>query len=78
MKPVVLASLLALSVVVVAALAGCGQKGPLYLPGHNPNPPKSLLDESPDGSSSEPATPDSHNETDQQQMSVPDHAHKTQ
>lgn len=78
MKPVVLASLLALSVVVVAALAGCGQKGPLYLPGQNPNPPKSLLDESPDESSSEASTPADHNEADPQQMSVPDHANKAQ
>lgn len=41
MKPVVLA-LLAL-VVTTTALAGCGQKGDLYLPGHNPHPPKPLL-----------------------------------
>lgn len=27
----------------VIGLAGCGQKAPLYLPGHNPHPPKPLL-----------------------------------
>ncbi|HET7315357.1 LPS translocon maturation chaperone LptM [Salinisphaera sp.] len=42
MKPMILA----LFVVVAAgfALGGCGQKGALYLPGHNPNPPKPLLE----------------------------------
>ncbi len=29
-------------------LAGCGQKGELFLPGENPNPPTPLLDEDAD------------------------------
>ena len=30
---------------VAAALSGCGQKGDLFLPGENPNPPTPLLDD---------------------------------
>tara|TARA_B100002052_G_scaffold284994_1_gene297423 strand:+ start:183 stop:428 length:246 start_codon:yes stop_codon:yes gene_type:complete len=30
---------------VAAALGGCGQKGDLFLPGENPNPPTPLLDD---------------------------------
>ncbi|MES1937020.1 LPS translocon maturation chaperone LptM [Salinisphaera hydrothermalis] len=41
MKPILLALFVALAAGLV--LAGCGQKGPLYLPGHNPNPPKPLI-----------------------------------
>ncbi|KEZ77732.1 LPS translocon maturation chaperone LptM [Salinisphaera hydrothermalis] len=41
MKPILLALFVALAAGFV--LAGCGQKGPLYLPGHNPNPPKPLI-----------------------------------
>tara|TARA_B100001079_G_scaffold261180_1_gene262066 strand:+ start:109 stop:360 length:252 start_codon:yes stop_codon:yes gene_type:complete len=29
-------------------LAGCGQKGDLFLPGENPNPPTSLLEDDAD------------------------------
>lgn len=46
MKAVVRAGLLALSVGALLGLSGCGQKGPLYLPGHNPNPPKPMLNDS--------------------------------
>ena len=38
----------ALALTGAAALAGCGQKGPLFLPGQNPNPPTPLLDEDSD------------------------------
>lgn len=78
MKPVVLASLLALSVVVLSALSGCGQKGPLYLPGQNPNPPKPLLDHPSSQSSSDASsTPtesvnDKANGGNDSQMSTPD------
>ena len=34
--------------VLVLAVAGCGQKGELFLPGENPNPPTPLLDEDAD------------------------------
>lgn len=44
MKPFILALFAALAVGLV--LTGCGQKGPLYLPGHNPNPPKPLVEPS--------------------------------
>ncbi|MDA3922591.1 MAG: lipoprotein [Salinisphaera sp.] len=40
MKPVALVSLL---IFCGVALAGCGQKGPLYLPGHNPHPPQPMM-----------------------------------
>lgn len=42
MKPTVPALLLLIAVACVG-LAGCGQKGDLYLPGHNPNPPQPLV-----------------------------------
>lgn len=41
MKPVILALFIAVAAGLL--LAGCGQKGSLYLPGHNPNPPKPLI-----------------------------------
>ncbi|WP_109993162.1 lipoprotein [Salinisphaera sp. LB1] len=41
MKPVILALFIAVAAGLL--LAGCGQKGALYLPGHNPNPPKPLI-----------------------------------
>ena len=41
MKPFILALFAALAAGLV--LTGCGQKGPLYLPGHNPNPPRPLI-----------------------------------
>lgn len=41
MKSAVLAPFVLL--VGVGGLAGCGQKGGLYLPGHNPNPPRPLV-----------------------------------
>lgn len=41
MKPVLLVLLVALPAGL--ALAGCGQKANLYLPGHNPNPPERLI-----------------------------------
>ncbi|MGN8157745.1 LPS translocon maturation chaperone LptM [Salinisphaera sp. RV14] len=41
MKPVILALFIAPAAGLL--LAGCGQKGSLYLPGHNPNPPKPLI-----------------------------------
>ncbi|MGB7755864.1 MAG: lipoprotein [Salinisphaera sp.] len=50
MKPFTLALFIAVAAGLV--LAGCGQKGPLYLPGHNPNPPKPLI---------KPANPDGPN-----------------
>lgn len=84
MKPVVLASLLALSVVVLSALSGCGQKGPLYLPGENPNPPQTLPDH-PSNKSSDASAPandgqddDDNNKGNDQQMSVPDNSNRTQ
>ncbi|WP_423822356.1 lipoprotein [Salinisphaera sp. SPP-AMP-43] len=42
MKPTAPA-LLVLIAIACAGLAGCGQKGDLYLPGHNPNPPQPLV-----------------------------------
>lgn len=58
MKPFLLALIVALPAGLV--LVGCGQKGPLYLPGHNPNPPKPLIrppSQKPKKSSDRPTNP---------------------
>ncbi|RJS92547.1 lipoprotein [Salinisphaera sp. Q1T1-3] len=62
MKTTALA-LVPLLIALAIPLAGCGQKGPLYLPGENPNPPRSLLDDpnadsSSANQSSSPAAPE--------------------
>lgn len=61
MKPMILAPSLLL--VVAVGLAGCGQKGDLYLPGHNPNPPKPLV---------EPADKNSQENADSKHTDSPD------
>lgn len=66
MKPVLLALFVLL--VTAAGLAGCGQKGDLYLPGHNPNPPEPLA---------EPADQD-HSKSDDQNNDNNHHHHDKQ
>lgn len=55
MKPFAVAALpLVLSLIL--GLGGCGQKGPLFLPGENPNPPQPLLDRTEPAESPDTAT----------------------
>lgn len=75
MNSVRLASLLALSVVCIAAMSGCGQTGPLYLPGHNPNPPQPMLsqpDRAPSSDTSDASDNSSSDVHADNEMSTPD------
>jgi len=75
MNPVRLASLLALSVVCVVALSACGQTGPLYMPGHNPNPPQRMLsapDSAPRSDNPDTADSQSSDARSDNEMSTPD------